>query len=247
MFKAKFQIAFTLAEVLIVILIIGIVAELTIPTLLDNMAKQQYAISAKKAYSEIQQGVRLYMAQKGVNTFGDTGILDGTSFSSTTNQNNIDEFIRATFKVNKVCRTDTGDTSCVRSTWNLTKNATASMFSSSRYIFYTLDGMEFAITGNDSCTPNSSWAQPEKGPCIGISVDVNGEKNPNSTGRDIFWWFYISYDGTVFISTSSQYATYYGGATTYWRNATTCDPTQATSVGSSCLARIQENGWVMDY
>ena len=51
MFK-KFK-AFTLAEVLITLGIIGVVAALTLPTLIQNHQKQVYVTQLKKAYSTI--------------------------------------------------------------------------------------------------------------------------------------------------------------------------------------------------
>ena len=47
--------AFTLAEVLITLGIIGVVAAITIPTLMANYQKAQYVTALKKAYSQINQ------------------------------------------------------------------------------------------------------------------------------------------------------------------------------------------------
>ncbi len=49
------HLAFTLAEVLITLGIIGIVAALTIPTLINNAQKQQYVSIDKKTYSQLSQ------------------------------------------------------------------------------------------------------------------------------------------------------------------------------------------------
>ena len=57
--------AFTLAEVLITLGIIGIVAAMTMPTLLANYRKKQTVTQLKKAYSEIQQALKLSEAQNG--------------------------------------------------------------------------------------------------------------------------------------------------------------------------------------
>ncbi|MBP7212243.1 prepilin-type N-terminal cleavage/methylation domain-containing protein, partial [bacterium] len=47
--------AFTLAEVLITLGIIGIVAALTIPTLMNKSQKQQTVTALKKSYSTFSQ------------------------------------------------------------------------------------------------------------------------------------------------------------------------------------------------
>src|SRR5574344_629312 len=51
----KKHIAFTLAEVLITLAIIGVVAALTIPTLIKNYQQKQYETQLKKTYSTLSQ------------------------------------------------------------------------------------------------------------------------------------------------------------------------------------------------
>ena len=54
----KKKLAFTLAEVLITLGIIGIVAAMTIPTLMSNFAKQKLEEQIKITYSSIQQTMK---------------------------------------------------------------------------------------------------------------------------------------------------------------------------------------------
>jgi prepilin-type N-terminal cleavage/methylation domain-containing protein len=58
--------AFTLAEVLITLGIIGVVAALTIPALVNSTQKKELAVNLKKQYSLIQQVFQLYEADNGV-------------------------------------------------------------------------------------------------------------------------------------------------------------------------------------
>ena len=62
---------FTLAEVLITLGIIGVVAAMTMPTLMNSTQGAQYKAAYKKALSAISQGVTLNVA------------LDGSSFADT--------------------------------------------------------------------------------------------------------------------------------------------------------------------
>ncbi len=55
--KKKF--AFTLAETLITLAVIGIVAALTIPTLVQNYKKKEYSTRLKKFYSMMSQAIKL--------------------------------------------------------------------------------------------------------------------------------------------------------------------------------------------
>lgn len=56
---------FTLAEVLITLGIIGIIAAMTLPTLIANYQKKQTAVRVKKVYSELTQAIRLSEAEHG--------------------------------------------------------------------------------------------------------------------------------------------------------------------------------------
>lgn len=63
---------FTLAEVLITLGIIGIVAALTIPTLINNYQKKAYIAALQKTYSQTQNAFKLMMADEGVDFLSQT-------------------------------------------------------------------------------------------------------------------------------------------------------------------------------
>ena len=56
---------FTLAEVLITLVIIGVIASMTIPTLMNNTNKQEYVSRLKKAYSALSQATNKIIADEG--------------------------------------------------------------------------------------------------------------------------------------------------------------------------------------
>ena len=57
--------AFTLAEVLITLMIIGIVAALTIPSVISNYQQQEFKIGLKKAVSVLNEAIQINIAQDG--------------------------------------------------------------------------------------------------------------------------------------------------------------------------------------
>jgi len=61
----KYKKGFTLAEVLITLVIVGVVAALTIPNLINKTNHKEYASKLKKAYSILQQFVHASAMQKG--------------------------------------------------------------------------------------------------------------------------------------------------------------------------------------
>src|SRR5574344_531177 len=67
--------AFTLAEVLIVLGIIGIVAESTIPTLKAKIDKQVYVTQLKKFYSTQMNGWAQLLADEDVQQLEDTSVF----------------------------------------------------------------------------------------------------------------------------------------------------------------------------
>ena len=56
------KVAFTLAEVLITLGIIGVVAAMTLPTLIQNHQKRSLEVATQKFYSTMSQAVKKYMA-----------------------------------------------------------------------------------------------------------------------------------------------------------------------------------------
>jgi len=59
------RLAFTLAEVLLTLTIIGIIASYTIPDLIQNIQNQQLKIAWKKKYSEISQATNQIIEDRG--------------------------------------------------------------------------------------------------------------------------------------------------------------------------------------
>ncbi|MBR6163646.1 type II secretion system protein [bacterium] len=57
--------AFTLAEVLITLVIIGVIAAITVPTLMNKTNNQEYVSKLKKAYSTLSQATNLIIAEEG--------------------------------------------------------------------------------------------------------------------------------------------------------------------------------------
>lgn len=67
--------AFTLAEVLITLGIIGVVAALTLPSLIQKYQDQVLENQLKKMYSTLSQGIQKAMADDGVSNFYDTELF----------------------------------------------------------------------------------------------------------------------------------------------------------------------------
>ncbi len=159
--------AFTLAEVLITLGIIGIVAAMTLPALIGNYQKKQTAIQLKKIYSIMQQALqRAEVDYEAVEYWDFT--IDETAFS--------DKYIKPYYKI----LTDY-------------KNATFP----TEYHIYCRDGRicdgygtfqlssKFVIADGTLLAFHHAPIDGSSG-IFTIIIDINGFKKPNQYGRDIF-------------------------------------------------------------
>ena len=60
------KLGFTLAEVLITLVIIGVIAAMTVPTLMNNTNAQEFRSALKKAISGVNQALTLHYALEGM-------------------------------------------------------------------------------------------------------------------------------------------------------------------------------------
>ena len=101
------KIAFTLAEVLITLGIIGVVAAMTLPTLIANYDKKVTATKVKKAYSELLNAIRMSEAHNGEMkywTYPETASIDNT-------RNFVNEYIKPYYNDLREC-SEGPDDSC---------------------------------------------------------------------------------------------------------------------------------------
>lgn len=149
--------AFTLAEVLITLGIIGVVAAMTMPTLLNSTQGAQYRTGFKKAVSVLSQAVVLNMA------LDDYDTSQATSSGTQTNDSSLYNLFKRRMNVLKI----TSDF------WNASGDGLNSNFGgANNYTFFFNDGMVLSFSKSYTrCTENA--------PCKMV-IDLNGVKNPNT-------------------------------------------------------------------
>ena len=188
--------AFTLAEVLITLGIIGIVAAMTIPTLIANYQKKQTVSKLKQTYSIISQALTMAQAEHGDTTTWDVAGIYGTptndpNFNS---RETLAKFVTKYFipylKVSK----DYGITTASSIKYDGFKlPATGEYFTGwDSYKYYMLLSNNVLITvsiGTSGCAEGTSVAD---GTCVETYVhlifygDMNGFSGPNTFGKDVF-------------------------------------------------------------
>jgi len=159
---------FTLAEVLITLVIIGVIAAMTIPTMINNLQKNELRSQFKKQVSVISQVIQKMKIDNGDIIY----ISDNDSVTDFRNR-----FI-GYFSV--ICKNNCVDVSKYRNYINKNDDAIGYISSNS---FITSDGASYAFHKGSSGN-------------IYVTVDVNGPgKKPNRWGYDTFT-FYIPVNST---------------------------------------------------
>ena len=179
--KNKHRKAFTLAEVLVTLAIIGVLAAVVIPGLLNSYQEKQFKIQAKKKFTELSQITLKLQAEN-------NGTLVGL-FVDPANDNTVrDKYLQHMRGIKKTCNAG-GSTECWHSEWKwLNGNSfTDSLGYTSRAVLN--DGTLLAFDYIDSnCLPHR---------CAYIIIDVNGFKGPNTVGKDIFFMSIVRERGLV--------------------------------------------------
>ena len=183
--RVKSRFGFTLAEVLITLGIIGIVAALTMPALMVNIKSKVLDTQNKKARNTLTNGIKMLMASdNAAHNLEETSLMDCNG-----NKTCIANQIKRTFKV---YQDNTGSNAIFNQTYKIGNNEYAVWTDNSiKYAFVTPDGIMFGITPDGDT--NS----------VIIIVDVNGKKSPNEGGKDLCKYT-VTNNGTVIENCSAM-------------------------------------------
>jgi len=189
---------FTLAEVLITLGIIGVVAAMTMPTLINQTNGAQYKAAYKKALSAISQGVTLNVA------------LEDVSFADASPAT----FLDKRMNVVKTVEDANNDYKITLKSGSAYASA-ATNFGSGNTTFFFNDGSVFSYKNygaNDKC--ENLTTKPAAGAvCRGL-IDVNGAKGPNkevmdaTNPTDVYPVYF--YDQTILPATKAATDVLYG-------------------------------------
>lgn len=180
---------FTLAEVLITLGIIGVVAAMTIPSLLTNTNDQEYTTRLKKKFSEISQAFDQIRADNG-------GTLQGVFLGTTASPNAMNPYILQYFNVADKAQTQNSVGNTVwsdPSKWFFL-NSQPHTDTCSGCAGYKFNDGSFMYTNSDAVSTCND--RGISGLCMILYIDLNGIKTPNIIGKDIHV-LYVYKDKTV--------------------------------------------------
>ena len=174
---------FTLAEVLITLVIIGVIAAMTIPSLINKTNEQETVVAVKKAFTIISQAYQKIFAENG--EINPSMLGDRNSEATKT----LGEMFARQLNTQKVCGMDTsGDCFSTQNNGmykDFVGNDWQVMNASNTYKMVLSDGIAVSVRGY--MTYNSYGTSEALQNCFGeVIVDVNGDKGPNAQGKDVF-------------------------------------------------------------
>ena len=225
--KKESKIAFTLAEVLITLGIIGVVAAMTIPSLIQSYKEKATVTAVKQSYSIFAQALKMVTIDN-----PDLSALTDSSLSAKENSQIMFNEISKHIKKVKSCDVDK---KCMGNTYylNLNNEKVSNWGTYNNLVTGVLaNGTSFWIL---SLPASISGEETYAGQ---IGIDINGNKRPNKFGVD-FFWFTFNKDGELFAGRGQ------GSGGTYW-NCELSPSNSNWSNGYGCSEWIITHG-NMDY
>lgn len=206
--------AFTMAEILLSLTIIGVVAAITLPGLTGNINERTWNTQRKALYARFSQAIALMPALNGYGT-----LTEGNSSTSTIDtaaETFITSGLSKVLKINNICDNEhlndcgipnkivtmAADTitpfpSNMQDLNSLMTNVAADAQNPNAYeimnintaAFETANGESIATFYNPNCRSDlasSDWADlTQPKICANFIYDLNGSKGPNTVGKDI--------------------------------------------------------------
>ena len=234
------KIAFTLAEVLVTLGIIGVVSAMTVPTLMQNYQRQSYVTQLHKVYNEVQQASLRYMTDKNAINLREAGLVTQTEMAN---------FTHTYFKVVSDCG-HTVSAPCFPTSYRSqsgTEAATNNASWGAASSVVLASGASIIIDYPNVYTKTVNGVTSHYGHML---IDINGPKGPNIGGRDMFYAEFYD-DGSIDVA----------GATPECKANGVCDGDSLTAIrdtlynsscsstwqGQGCLGKIINDGWTMTY
>ena len=236
------KLGFTLAEILVTMGVIGVVAAMTAPVLMTNVKNQSYATKLRTTVGDLENAFSMAIAAEKAEDLWGTSLLAnggvGSNFSIDVRNN----FYNSLARYLKMTTMNDYDASLYYQNHNTTFHEMnrdggvgieQTIPAGNRMIPITLkNGSVIFIVvynpGNDRRTG-------------AIFIDVNAADGPNTYGRDVFG-FNLAEDGVLFpIGGHNEFGF------TPWDDVMGCPRNGGIRQGISCTGRLVENNYQFDY
>ncbi len=216
--RKKYRLGYSLSEVIITITIVGVIAALSVPSIMQNTKKTEYVRSLQKAYAVLSNATDMIIATEG----SPVEWLD-TSNPTVTLHDMYKKYIHKVKECNGDCAnivTEYKNFNGASNSYNIINNNGSLILPDGTFV-----RLHYS---SKNCTDKQT-AVGDVDVCAYIHVDVNGAKGPNRWGKDSFR-FYLTNDGLL--PTGSNLP-----------ESTDC---RNTNGGQGCTARVLRDGEI-DY
>ena len=224
--------AFTLAEVLITLAIVGVVAAVSLPTLNTNVQKQGLSAQVSKFYNQYTKAIQMYLVDNELDEIP-------RSF-------NVDAFVKKYFKVTQKCEKEEGSENiCWASTYRTIDNNEVEIDRGGMY-----EG-----SGQDDTSGSYMLADGAVMVFLGgenyhlLMFDINGKKGPNIVGYDYHLvgvfpngdMSGVIFNDVAFINRFEEPNAYKEAVEEAFQKC------KSGEVGGSCFDHLRNNGFRFDY
>lgn len=257
----KKRLGYTIAEAVVVMAVVGIVASLVIPTFISSYRKNVLASSLSKSVSDFEKSMSIMTMKDGASSLFETrawlNIEDANPVLSSNSSNaDIEEFakdigttLNLTVDTSNKKVSDFYAGIDVEDLMGNSVNISSDNLFPDMIPFVAKNGAAYFIhIPNKNNDPNKKTEREvlESGGNLSelaayVTIDVNGTQRPNIIGRDIFE-FYLGADGIMYPSGGIDSSIYF--------EENHIDPQTAcinNNNGYRCAAYLMENGYKMNY
>ncbi len=192
-----------MAEILLSLTIIGVVAAITLPSLTGNINERTWNTQRKALYARFSQAIALMPALNGYGAFAEDA--DGNVTTDTAAETFVTNGLSKVLKINNICDsehlpdcgipsniiTNSGSKVEVKTTLHAFNSnfSTASVSNTEAAAFETANGESILAYYNPKCKFKMSNSDGQyliaDTMCANFVYDLNGTKGPNTFGKDI--------------------------------------------------------------
>ena len=227
---ALLGLAFTMAEILLSLTIIGVVAAITLPSLTGNINERTWNTQRKALYARLSQAVALMPSLNGYGTLTEESSSGAGDAVDTAAETFVTDGLSKVLKINNICDYEhledcgipsnitamNGDNispfptkmselndAMVNISWNDYSSGghSYSQLDTKAAAFETANGESISVFYNPNCMPDfesRTTIQVQPYICANFVYDLNGNKGPNTVGKDIgFITVYDASDSVV--------------------------------------------------
>ncbi len=240
--KRKKQ-AFTLAEVLITIGILGVVAALSLPTLATNVSATQLAAALKTSQAQISDKLDAGMVLEDVDDARDLKAFDPREININTVYKGLSKYLNFN-SVEEAHKVYTLNDGSLDATWPANQ---IRQINTKAFIYIT--DFEEDLKSEGAVAIKQQGGQVLRRIAT-VYIDVNGYTKPNRFGYDVYK-YYLAQNGRLYPVGGADVSLFASNGASNesmnWNSGNSDYACNWNTPGYGCAGRIEEEGWKITY